>query len=322
MFANVSCLSILIGMTSAVQTLCSQQNGAGRYKEVGITLQRSILILSFISLPIAVIWFNVTIIFRLFRIEESVCIVMGNFMRVRILCIPIDVIYESYRQYLMAIGVMRPSMWGAVTFNLSLVVFSTLFVCVLKLGYECLAWSWVLSMFLCGLVQIGLSWSHPSVVRTMQPWDWAAWERWDEFVGLGLPGTVMMCSEWWAFEILTMFASLLGTAEVGAQNLVLQTHALAVMIAAGLGLATTSLVGNALGANMKTLAVKIGRLVILSVVVVDLLVGLVLLLYGTNFVNLFTSDSSVLQIADSVVPFLAFSVTIKGIQGVATGLSQ
>jgi hypothetical protein len=45
MFANVSCLSILIVMSSAVEILGSQHNGAGNYKEVGIVLQRSILIL-------------------------------------------------------------------------------------------------------------------------------------------------------------------------------------------------------------------------------------------------------------------------------------
>ena len=45
MFGNVSCLSILIGMTGAVETLASQHNGAQRFQEVGYVLQRSCVIL-------------------------------------------------------------------------------------------------------------------------------------------------------------------------------------------------------------------------------------------------------------------------------------
>lgn len=41
LFINVSCYSILIGMSSAVETLGSQYNGAENFKEVGIILQRS-----------------------------------------------------------------------------------------------------------------------------------------------------------------------------------------------------------------------------------------------------------------------------------------
>eukprot|EP00596_Hydrurales_sp_CCMP1899_P009553 CAMPEP_0119036386 /NCGR_PEP_ID=MMETSP1177-20130426/4087_1 /TAXON_ID=2985 /ORGANISM="Ochromonas sp, Strain CCMP1899" /LENGTH=167 /DNA_ID=CAMNT_0006996213 /DNA_START=300 /DNA_END=800 /DNA_ORIENTATION=+ len=38
MFANVSCMSLMIGMSSAVETLASQHNGAKRYQQVGIIL--------------------------------------------------------------------------------------------------------------------------------------------------------------------------------------------------------------------------------------------------------------------------------------------
>lgn len=64
-----------------------------------------------------------------------------------------------------------------------------------------------------------------------------------EFVSLGVPGTVMLCSEWWAYEILTIFASMLGTEEVAAQSVILQTAGLAFMLPLGLGIASASLIG-------------------------------------------------------------------------------
>lgn len=35
--------------------------------------------------------------------------------------------------------------------------------------------------------------------------------QWCEFFKLGIPGTLMQCAEWWAFELLAIFAGILGT---------------------------------------------------------------------------------------------------------------
>ena len=57
--------------------------------------------------------------------------------------------------------------------------------------------------------------------------------QWYEFISLGLPGTVMLCSEWWAFEFLTIMATFLGTAAVDAETIVLQICSLSFMIPLG-----------------------------------------------------------------------------------------
>ena len=319
MFANVSCLSILIGMSSAVETLGSQHNGAGNYKEVGIVLQRSILILAVITLPIIILWFFTADIFRLLQVEENVCVVINKFIRIRSLTIPIDIVNESYEKYLMSIGVMQPSMWANISFNVFILSFDLLFVYGLKLNYECLAWSWVISMYLSGIVQLALSWHHPSVARTLQPWNKEALTKWWEFISLGLPGTVMLCSEWWAYEILTIFASLLGTADVSAQTIILQTASLAFMVPLGVGVATSSLVGNALGAQLKTLAIKLGKLVLGSILFLEIILGVALFFLGPYFVDLFTNDPKVMEVANGAVPFLSIFTMIDGVQGVGSG---
>eukprot|EP01033_Poteriospumella_lacustris_P000584 gene584-400_t len=320
MFANVSCLSILIGMSSAVETLGSQHNGAGNYREVGIILQRSYLILGIITLPIMVLWFFTADIFAALGVEPVVCAVIQRFIRIRCLTIPMDVINESYEKYLMSIGVVKPSMWANISFNIFILMFDALFVYGFRLHYDCLAWSWVLSLYLSSLLQIALSWHHPSVQRTLQPFDKAAWEDWYEFIMLGLPGTVMLCSEWWAYEILTIFASLLGTAEVAAQTIILQTASLAFMIPLGIGVACASLVGNALGAGKKPLAIGIGKLSVTGIVCVETFIGLFLFIVGPFFVDLFTNDPEVIVVANRAVPFLSLFTVVDGLQGVCSGV--
>ena len=82
MFTNVSFLSILIGLASAVETLGSQNNGAGNYAETGYTLQRSVLILSCVAVPVIFIWLNAEHIFGAIGVAPDVCVVIRVFMQV------------------------------------------------------------------------------------------------------------------------------------------------------------------------------------------------------------------------------------------------
>lgn len=164
----------------------------------------------------------------------------------------------SFEKYLMSIGVVKPSMWSNISFNISLLFLNSLFVYVLHLNYTCLAYSWVISTYFMAAVQWGLSWNEPAVQRTLQPWSPNSLKGWGQFIGLGVPGTVMLCSEWWAYEVLSLFASFKGTDAVAAQTIILQTASLVFMIPLGLGVASASLVGNAIGAKQRTLAIQIG----------------------------------------------------------------
>ena len=83
MFANVSSLSLMVGMSTAMETLGAQYNGARNYKQVGITLQKSCCILLSMVGPILLSWLFVDRIFALVGIDEYTCTVVSRFLRVR-----------------------------------------------------------------------------------------------------------------------------------------------------------------------------------------------------------------------------------------------
>ena len=42
------------------------------------------------------------------------------------------------------------------------------------------------------------------------------WEGTKAFLQLGVPGTLMQCAEWWAFELLAIFSGMLGQHQLAA----------------------------------------------------------------------------------------------------------
>ena len=169
-----------------------------------------------------------------------------------------------------------------------------------------------------------MSQRYPEVKRTftaLREFDWSqSTKEWWQFISLGLPGTAMLCSEWWAFEVTVIMAGFLGTEQVAAQVIILQVASLAFMVPLGLGIAGCTIVGNALGASKRLLAINIADLAIRSIIVLEFGVAAILMLVGKWYIRIFTDDEDVLYHSDRMIPFLAFFTFIDGIQGVASGI--
>ncbi|GJR65318.1 multi antimicrobial extrusion protein [Tanacetum coccineum] len=47
-----------VGMGSALDTFCGQSFGAKQYHLLGIHMQRAMIVMSLVSIPLAFIWYN------------------------------------------------------------------------------------------------------------------------------------------------------------------------------------------------------------------------------------------------------------------------
>ena len=81
------------------------------------------------------------------------------------------------------------------------------------------------------------------------------------------------------------------------------------------GIASCSLVGNALGSGKKGLAINISHIALASIIVIDLAIGLIIIQFGGYYVRIFTDDKDVLYHSDKLLPFLAMFAVFDGIQG-------
>lgn len=322
MFANVSCFSILIGMTSSVETLASQNNGAQNYREVGLILQRSVFILSLMLVPIAVIWLYTENIFLALGTDRRICVVMGNYLRIRMLTMPVDVVSKSYEKYLCCLGLTKPAMYSQVVAIVATVGFGALFVHRFHWGYESLAVAFVISTYLSFVCLIMASYCHPSVQRTLTPLSIDALNNLKEFVVLGIPGMLMLCSEWWAYELLTLFASQISAEAVASQTIIIQCAALAYMVPLGVSVAATTTVGNALGSGDITLAKEMSKLTVYCGLILEAVLSMLIVFFADSFISFFSDDSLVLTIAKRTVPILAVMTWVDGLSSILGGITR
>ena len=83
---------------------------------------------------------------------------------------------------------------------------------------------------------------------------------WSEYLRVSLPSTLIICSEWWAFELLTVISGLISIEAQAVQTLVTSGCAILFEIPLGYQEATCAIIGNCIGANNVPLAKKYMRL--------------------------------------------------------------
>lgn len=74
-----------------------------------------------------------------------------------------------------------------------------------------------------------------------------AFQGWYEFFSYGIPNSIMICSEFWIFEVITVMAGRLNSTKLATVVIVQNLVAALYENASGLASAITSLIGRYLG---------------------------------------------------------------------------
>ena len=321
-FANITTISVLVGLSSAISTTAGQLNGAEQYKEVGLVVQRGWLCLSAVSIPMMIVWIWAPgPLFSLIGLDEAVCTVIQTFLRIRVISLPVDVSMICYGQYLGAIQLMKPSMGAQILQNVLLVGLNFITLNLLRYSYEWIAWNTVFSNIAALVFVVYWSQSSQKVKRTLAGgWDWRAWDEWYAFYSMGMAGVLMDCAEWWAFEIVGIMAASMSTEDAATQGIVLQAINLAFMIPSSIGYATGSMVSNAIGAGQGLLARNVSKTAIGLVLAIDVVVVLLAVFFGREFAMLFTDNEELRDNVGVSLQYISPFMISDGFQSVLSNI--
>ncbi|KAJ1291114.1 hypothetical protein BS78_02G293600 [Paspalum vaginatum] len=320
---QVFAYGLMLGMGSAVETLCGQAYGAEKYEMLGVYLQRSTVLLMATGVPLAAMYaFSEPILLLLGQSPE----IAGAAAEFAYGLIPQIFAYAAnfpIQKFLQAQSIVAPSAYIlAASFALH-VPLSCLAVYGLGLGL--LGASLTLSLTWWVLVAgqfMYIVWS-PRCRDTWTGLTWAAFADLPEFAKLSVASAVMLALEVWYFQVLILLAGMLPDPQIALDSLTVCTsiQSWVFMISVGFNAAASVRVGNELGAgNPRSAAFSAWMVTVLSAFVAAI-AGLVTFLLRDKLSYIFTTGEVVSRAVADLCPLLVGTILLCGIQPVLSGVA-
>ncbi|XP_066492562.1 multidrug and toxin extrusion protein 2-like [Tiliqua scincoides] len=246
---NVTGISIGTGLASACDTLMSQTYGSKNVKRVGTILQRGILILLLFCFPCWAIFINTEQILLFFRQDPEVSRLTQVYVMIFIPALPAAFIYQLQTRYLQSQAILLPQVVTGVVANILNVIMNAVFLYAFQLGVVGSAWANTLSQNMQTILLFLYVWWKKIHEETWGGWTRDCLQEWGSFIRLALPSMLMMCIEWWTFEMGSFLSGMISVLELGAQSIIYELATIAYLLPQGMSVASSVRVGNALGAG-------------------------------------------------------------------------
>lgn len=313
---------VMLGMGSALETLCGQAFGAGQLDMLGVYMQRSWVILNSTALLLSLLYIFAGPILRFIGQTESIAAAACEFA---LWMLPQLFAYSMIfpiAKFLQA----QSKMMVMAAISAAALLLHTFFswLLMLKLGWGLVGAAVVLNsswwfIVIAQLVYIfggtcGQAWSGFS---------WKAFHSLWGFVRLSLASAVMLCLETWYFMALILFAGYLKNAEVAVDGMSICMNILgwAVMVAIGSNAATSVRVSNELGAGHPRTAKFSVVVVVITSFFIGVVLSMVLLITRNQYPSAFTNSEEVRKLVIALTPLLVTSITINNVQPVLSGVA-
>ncbi|MFQ6639352.1 hypothetical protein Gotur_014283 [Gossypium turneri] len=301
---------LMLGMGSAVETLCGQAYGALRYDMLGIYLQRSTIVLTLTGIPLMLAYIFSKPILMLLGEPAEVASAAAIFVYGLIPQIFAYAANFPIQKFLQSQSIVIPSAYiSAATLVLHLLLS---WVAVYKIGLGLIGLFWAM-----GFLEVVGCFGRHAVLG-----DLAFSGLWD-FLKLSAASAVMLCLETWYFQILVLIAGLLENPELALDSLsiCMSISGLMFMISVGFNAAASVRVSNELGSEHPKSAAFTVAVVTLVSLIIAVVEAVIVLALREVISYAFTEGETVAKAVSDLCPFLAVTLILNGIQPVLSGLA-
>ncbi|XP_022759763.1 protein DETOXIFICATION 49-like [Durio zibethinus] len=305
-FANITGYSVLSGLAVGMEPICGQAFGAKRYKLLGLTMQRMILLLLLTSIVIASLWFNMKNILLFCGQDENIANEAQSYILYSLPDLLAQSILHPLRTYLRTQSITLPLTYCSTLAILLHIPINYLLVSVLNLGIKGVALGSIWTNFnLVGflIVYVKISGVYK---KTWSGISSECLKGWKYLLNLSIPSCISVCLEWWWYEIMILLCGLLlnPQATVASMGILIQTTSLIYTFPSSLSFGVSTRVGNELGANNPKKA-KLATIIGLSS---SFLLGLSALVFTIlvrkKWATMFTEDPEIIALTSTILPIL------------------
>ncbi|KAI3745379.1 hypothetical protein L1987_58490 [Smallanthus sonchifolius] len=314
---------VMLGMGSAVETLCGQAYGAHQYEMLGVYLQRSTILLMATAIPLMFLYIFSKSLLLLIGQSPEIAAAASLFIYGLIPQIFAYAANFPIQKFLQAQSIVNPSAYIAAVMLVVHVLLTWLGLYVW--GWGLLGASLVLSFSWWAIVVAQFVYIVKSD-KTKETWAGLSMQAFSglwAFLKLSTASAVMLCLETWYFQILILIAGLLENPEIALDSLAVCGTILGwvLMISIGFNAAASVRVSNELGAGHPKSAAFAVIVVTLSSFMISLICAIILLALQHVISYAFTDGETVANAVAELTPLLAVSILLNGIQPVLSGVA-
>ncbi|KAL8132719.1 hypothetical protein AgCh_008264 [Apium graveolens] len=313
---------LMLGMASALETLCGQAYGAKEYRMLGIYLQRSFIVLFVVSLLLLPVFFLAAPLLKLLGQPDDVAELCGV---VSLYLIPLHfsfVFQFPLQRFLQSQLKNMVIAWVSLGALILHVLLTWLIVYKFQLGLVGTALSMNISWGIIPIVLYiytscggcPLSWNGFSVEAFAGLW---------EFLKLSASSGVMLCLENWYYRILIVMTGNLKNAKIAvdALSICMSISGWELMIPLAFFAATGVRVSNELGAGNGKGA-KFATIVAVSTsTLIGLMFWLLIMIFHNELALIFSSSQEVLEAVNKLSILLAFTILLNSVQPILSGVA-
>ncbi|XP_054823148.1 protein DETOXIFICATION 27-like [Prosopis cineraria] len=315
-------IGLMLGMASALETLCGQAFGAKKYYMMGIYLQRSWIVLSMCCVLLLPLLLFASPILKLLGEPEDLAELSGA---VALWMIPLHFSFAfqfplwRFLQCQLKPGVIA---WVSLIAVVAHVVVSWLFVYKFQAGVigtaatMNISW-WVLDlglMFYCVCGGCPLTWSGFSMEAFSGIW---------EFLKLSAASGVMLCLENWYYRILILMTGHLENPEIAvdALSICMAINGWEMMIPLSFFAATGVRVANELGAGNGKAAKFATTVSVVTSTIIGVVICVFIMIFHNQIGDIFSPSKPVLDQVNKLSLLLVFTILLNSVQPVLSGVA-
>ncbi|XP_024021600.1 protein DETOXIFICATION 14 [Morus notabilis] len=321
---TVTGFNILLGMASALETICGQAYGAEQYQKLGLQTYTAIFCLFLVCLPLSLIWIYMGKLLVLIGQDPLISHEAGRFTFCLVPSLFGHATLQPLIRYFQTQSLVIPifiSSCATICFHIALC-----WVLVFKSGKANLGGALAISIsywlnVILLVLYINFS---PSCAKTRAPISMELFQGIGEFFRLAIPSAVMTCLEGWSYELLILMSGLLPNPqlETSTLSICLSTIQTLFTIPYGLSAAVSTRVSNELGAGNAQAARIATFVAILLTIIETSIISTSLFASRRVFGYCFSNEEKVVDLVKAMAPLVCVSVILDGLQGVLSGVAR
>ncbi|GAB4840351.1 hypothetical protein Ancab_021118 [Ancistrocladus abbreviatus] len=311
-------------MAGALETLCGQAYGAQQYQKLGLLTYTAIFSLTLVFFPLSLIWIFMGKLLPLLHQDPSISQEVGKISRCLVPAFLGYAFLQPIIRYFQTQSLIIPLLISSATTFCVHIPICWHLVLKSRLRHLGAAFAFDISIWL-NVLFLGLFMKYSSACsKTRAPITISILMEIPRFLRLAIPSAIMLCLEYWSFELVVLLSGLLPNPklETSVLALCLTTTGTLYMIPYGLGAAASTRVSNELGAGNPKGAQLAVKGVMLMALLDSVVVVTALLASKRTLGYLFSKDKQVIEYFTAMSPLVASSVGIDAFQGVLTGIAR